>query len=188
MPDFLLQLDRHCFYLINHNFSNPVFDAIMPLLRNLRFWIPLYIFIIAFVIWNYKNTGVRLIFTLLLTVGVADYGSASVIKTWVQRSRPCRDEVIATTIISRVPCGTGYSFPSTHASDHFAMSIFLALVFYRKWRWVWFWTILWAMLVSFAQVYVGVHYPVDVTAGALFGTLIGTLFAWLFKKYHSQFA
>lgn len=188
MPDFLLQLDRRCFYLINHSLSNSLFDIIMPLLRNPRFWIPLYIFIIAFVIWHYRNKGVWLILTLLLTVGVADYGSASIIKAIIQRNRPCRDEAIANTIISRVPCGTGYSFPSTHASDHFAMSVFLALVFYRKWRWVWFWTLLWAALVCFAQVYVGVHYPVDVTAGALFGAFIGTIFALTFKKYQPEFA
>jgi membrane-associated phospholipid phosphatase len=187
MPEYLLNLDRHLFYLVNHNLTNPFFDYVMPWLRNPKFWIPVYAFIVIFSIWKYKKAGVLLILTLLITVGVADFASASVIKKLVQRNRPCRDEALAATITSRVPCGTGYSFPSTHAADHFAMSVFLSLVFFRKWRWVWFWTILWAALVCFAQVYVGVHYPIDVTGGAVFGALTGALFAYLFKKYQPSF-
>ncbi|WP_158826409.1 phosphatase PAP2 family protein [Mucilaginibacter lacusdianchii] len=187
MPDFLLELDRTWFYFINHTLSNPLFDWVMPWLRNPKFWIPVYIFIIAFSIWKYKARGAWLIVCLAITVGVADFGSASIIKKLAQRNRPCRDSALATTITSRVPCGTGYSFPSTHASDHFAMSIFLSLVYYRKWRWVWFWTIIWATLVCFAQVYVGVHYPIDVLTGAAFGTLIGLLFARLFHKFQPAF-
>lgn len=187
MPDFLLQLDRHLFYFVNHTLSNSLFDVIMPWLRNPRFWIPLYIFIIGFSIWRYRKTGLWLVVMLAITVGVADFTSASLIKKQVQRSRPCRDAALASTIISRSPCGTGYSFPSTHATDHFAMSVFLGLVYCCKWRQIWIWVILWAALVSFAQVYVGLHYPVDVTAGAVYGSLIGLIFAQLFKKLQPQF-
>jgi membrane-associated phospholipid phosphatase len=187
MPDFLLHLDRQVFYFINHNLTNPFFDWVMPWLRNPKFWIPVYIFIIGFSIWKYKKAGAYLVLLLLITVGVADFSSATLIKKQVQRNRPCRDEVLTKTITSRVPCGTGYSFPSTHASDHFAMSVFLGLVYGKRWRWVWLWVLLWATLVCFAQVYVGVHYPIDVTAGALFGTLIGLIFAQVFKKFQPQF-
>ncbi|WP_460678131.1 phosphatase PAP2 family protein [Mucilaginibacter koreensis] len=188
MTEHLLQLDRQLFHFVNYTLSNPVFDAVMPWLRNPKFWIPLYVFIVVFSIARFKKAGTILIVLLLITVGIADYGSASILKAVVKRTRPCREASLKPEEISRVPCGTGYSFPSTHASDHFAMALFLSLVYGKRWRWVWFGAILWAGLICFAQVYVGVHYPVDVTAGALFGSIIGIGMAYLFKRIQPQFA
>jgi membrane-associated phospholipid phosphatase len=187
MPDFLLQFDRHLFYFINHDLANPFFDWIMPWLRNPKFWIPLYLFIIAFCIWKYKKTGVIIIVLMALSAGFADFTSASIIKPIVKRVRPCHDQVVSQTDILRVGCGPAYSFPSTHATDHFAMAFFLILLFHKKWRWIWLWAILWAGTISFAQVYVGVHFPVDVICGAVYGVLVGCLFAMLFKKLQSVF-
>ena len=187
MPEALLHLDRHLFYFINHDLGNDFFDWIMPYLRNPRVWIPLYIFIIAFCLWRYKKTGAVIIVLLALTAGVADFTSAGLIKPAVKRIRPCREVTLGQTDINRVGCGTGYSFPSTHATDHFAMAIFSIIVFYKKWRWIALWATLWAGVICFAQVYVGVHYPIDVLGGALYGILIGSLFALLFKKLQPNF-
>jgi membrane-associated phospholipid phosphatase len=187
MPDYLLQADRHLFYFINHDLANPFFDWIMPWLRNPKFWIPLYLFIIAFCVWKYKKTGLVIIVLMALAAGFADFTSASIIKPLVKRVRPCRDEVVSKTDMERVGCGTGYSFPSTHATDHFAMAFFLILLFHKKWRWIWLWAILWAGIISFAQVYVGVHFPVDVTCGAIYGIAVGCLFAWIFRKLQPGF-
>jgi membrane-associated phospholipid phosphatase len=90
-------------------------------------------------------------------------------------------------VISRVPCGLGYSFPSTHATDHFALATFLCLIFYRRWKWVGIAALIWAAIICFAQVYVGVHFPVDVTAGALYGALVGWLFVLGFRKLAPKF-
>jgi membrane-associated phospholipid phosphatase len=182
MPDFLLQFDRHLFHFINHDLENPFFDWIMPVLRNARVWIPLYICLIVFFIWRYKKTGLVIILSMALAAGFADFTSASIVKPIIKRARPCQDPIVSKTDILRAGCGTGYSFPSTHATDHFAAAFFMILVFYKKWRWIWLWGILWAGSISFAQVYVGVHFPIDVFCGALYGTLVGWLFASLFKK------
>lgn len=187
MLEHLLQLDRHLFHFINHDLSNAFFDWLMPMLRNPRFWIPLYIFILFFCLWRYKKAGAILIVLLALSAGFADFTSVHLMKNNVQRLRPCRDPIVSQTVISRVSCGTGYSFPSTHATDHFAMAAFLSLVFFKKWRWIWVWAVLWAGSICFAQVYVGVHFPIDVTAGALYGIVVGTLFALLFKKLQPDF-
>ncbi|MDB5138912.1 MAG: superfamily protein [Mucilaginibacter sp.] len=186
MPDYLLQLDRHLFYFINHDLANPFFDWIMPWLRNPKFWIPLYLFIIIFCIWKYKKQGIIIIVLMALSAGFADFTSASIIKPLVKRARPCRDVLVSKTDIERVDCGTGYSFPSTHATDHFAMALFMILLFYKKWPWIWLWGILWAGTISFAQVYVGVHFPIDVFCGAIYGSLVGWLFAFLFSKLQPQ--
>lgn len=188
MPDYLLNLDRQLFHFINHDLGNAFFDLLMPVLRNRLIWIPLYVFIFVFCLWRYKKHGLIIIVLLALTFGVADFGSATIIKSLYKRVRPCNDPAMSATIVTRVDCGTGYSFPSTHASDHFAIAVFLSMVFYRHYKWVLPTTILWAAAISFAQVYVGVHYPVDVTSGAIYGTLVGLLFGWLFWKTNPTFS
>lgn len=188
MIEHLVQLDRHLFYFINHDMANPFFDWLMPILRNAKSWIPLYIIIIAFCLWKYKKQGLIIIALIALSAGVADFTSARLFKQEVQRLRPCNDPTLSKTVILRINnCGTGYSFPSTHATDHFAMAIFISLVFYRSWRWIWLWAILWAGSICFAQVYVGVHFPIDVFVGALYGFLVGWLISLLFKKLQPHF-
>jgi membrane-associated phospholipid phosphatase len=187
MPEQLLQLDRHIFYFINHDMANAFFDLVMPWLRNARFWIPLYIFTLVFCVWKFKKTGVIIVLMLAATAGIADFTSASIIKPAIKRVRPCRDPITSQTDIQRIPCGTGYSFPSTHATDHFAMAAFLSLVFARRWRWIWLTSMLWAGLICFAQVYVSVHYPIDVLGGALYGMIVGFAMALLFKKLQPGF-
>ncbi|HVS92596.1 MAG TPA: phosphatase PAP2 family protein [Mucilaginibacter sp.] len=188
MLEHLVQFDRHLFHVINHGLANAVFDWLMPILRDRRTWIPLYIFILVFCLWKYKKKGILVVVFFALSAGVADFTSASIIKNQVKRLRPCNDPVVSPTVTLRVNgCGTGYSFPSTHATDHFAMAAFISLVFYKRWRWIWFWAMLWAASISFGQVYVGVHFPIDVTVGALYGILVGWLMYLLFRKLQPGF-
>lgn len=187
MFDHLIQLDQHLFHIINHDLTNPFFDWLMPHLRDAKFWIPLYLLIIGFCTWRYKTTGLIIIALMAMSAGFADLTSARIYKPAVHRLRPCQDSVISKTDILRVPCGTGLSFPSTHATDHFAMAFFIIMLFHKKWRWIWLWAILWAASICFAQVYVGVHYPIDVFCGALYGCLVGWGFAWVFSKLRPGF-
>lgn len=182
MPDFLLQTDRHLFHLINHDFTNSFFDWIMPWLRNPKSLTLLYLIILGVLFWKFRIKAILIIVFIALTWGFADFTSASIIKPIVKRLRPCNDPVVSLTEIRRIDCGTGYSFPSTHATNCFAIAFFMIFLFRKKWRWVWLWGILWAGSISFAQVYVGVHYPIDVFCGALYGILVGWLLYWFYKK------
>jgi len=173
MLDQLIQFDHQLFTAINSGLSNPFFDWLMPFLRNRYFWTPVYVFLVIFLIKNYKKNGAICILFLLLTFGLADFISASVIKPSIQRLRPCNEIGFKEEIVSRVACGSGFSFPSSHASNHFAIAMFLSVVFARRWKWIWTITMLWAFSIAFAQVYVGVHFPLDVTCGALLGCIIG---------------
>jgi membrane-associated phospholipid phosphatase len=178
----IIKIDQQLFHAINTGLSNVFFDWLMPILRNKYTWLPLYILIIAFAIKAYKLKGFYLILFFAATVGIADFGSSSILKPTFNRIRPCNDAAIQPTMISRIPCGSGKSFPSTHASDHFAIAIFLVTIFYKKWKFIAPTAIFWALSICFAQIYVGVHYPIDVTFGMLFGSLIGFLMAKLFIK------
>ena len=173
MFEQLIQFDHQLFTAINSGLSNSFFDWLMPFLRNRYFWTPVYVFLIIFLIRNYKKNGLICIMFLLLTFGLADFTSASVIKPSIQRLRPCNEVGFKEEIISRVACGAGFSFPSSHAANHFALAMFLSIVFTKRWKWIWLITFAWAFSIAFAQVYVGVHFPIDVTAGAVLGCIIG---------------
>jgi membrane-associated phospholipid phosphatase len=167
MLEQIIKLDHQVFHAINTGMSNAFFDWLMPILRNKKVWIPLYIFIIAYFTYNYKLKGLYLVLFLAAAVGLADSTSAGIIKPLVNRNRPC----------------TGKSFPSAHATDHFAIAIFMITVFFRRWKWIIYVGIFWAAAISFAQVYVGVHFPIDVISGMLWGSLIGFLVAKLCIRY-----
>ncbi|RZK50275.1 MAG: phosphatase PAP2 family protein [Pedobacter sp.] len=182
MIETLLQLDPEIFLRINRDMANVVFDKIMPLLRNRFFWAPLYLFIIVFCIKEYKKKGYYLILGLLVTFAIGDLTASRIIKPTVQRVRPCNNPELQDKMIVRVPCGTGYSFPSAHATNHFALAWFLILAFHKRWKWIIFWGFAWAAAISFAQIYVGVHYPIDILTGTLLGTIIGISVYFSFKK------
>lgn len=185
--DALLQFDTELFLKIHLGLTNTFFDFLMPLLRKPTFWIPLYAFIVIYSIAAYKKKGVFIIVMILVTFAIGDLTASRLIKKNVKRIRPCNEVALSNQIVHRVACGTGYSFPSSHATNHFAIAVFLIGTFYRRWKPVVPLAILWAASISFAQVYVGVHYPIDVTCGAILGILIGLLTTFIYKKYQHKF-
>ncbi|MCY1533690.1 PAP2 superfamily protein [compost metagenome] len=102
------------------------------------------------------------------------------------RIRPCNEVNLIGDIIHRVPCGSGFSFPSSHATNHFAIAVFLICLFYQKWKPILPLGLGWAVSISFAQIYVGVHYPVDTFAGAILGTCIGLTTATIYQKLQNK--
>lgn len=187
MIESIQQFDVELFLKIHRGLSNGFFDWLMPLMRNRYFWSPLYLFIIVFCIKQYKKQGFYIIGMILFTFAMGDMITTRLIKPFVGRARPCNDLNLADEIIRRVPCGGGQSFPSAHATNHFAIAVFLIFVFYSRWKPILPLGIFWAAIISFAQVYVGVHYPVDVTTGALLGTMIGFTCSLIFKKLQPNF-
>ncbi len=188
MIESILQFDREAFLAINKGLANPFFDWIAPLLRNRFFWSPLYLFLLVFLPRNYGRTGWIIVSAFLLTFFLTDMCSSAVLKPTFGRLRPCNDPELSTEVRSLVSCGSGFSFPSSHAANHFALATFLIIVFYRKWKWVLPLGILWALSISFSQVYVGVHYPIDITVGAILGISIGYIISTIFliyKPYHT---
>lgn len=171
--DFLIGLDQYLFFLINRDWTNSFFDVILPLFRNRFFWSPLYLFLIVYFIVNHRKNSLLIIGMLFLAFVLADSISSGLIKPFFERLRPCNEPLIKDQVRSLVTCGSGYSFTSSHATNHFAIALFLITFFYKRYAWVLPLGLLWAGSISYAQVYVGVHYPFDVLCGALLGSLIG---------------
>ncbi|MGC4058982.1 MAG: phosphatase PAP2 family protein [Chitinophagaceae bacterium] len=176
----IIRIDQQCQQQINRYWQNGFLDTLAPVLREPKSWIPLYLFLAIFLPWKFGRTGIYWCLGFIATFGVSDFFSASVLKQQVQRIRPCNDPVFSERVRHIVECGVGYSFPSTHATNHFALALFMAVTLGPRYKWVPWAAVLWAFSVAYAQVYVGVHYPADVLSGGLLGALIGILTGKLF--------
>jgi undecaprenyl-diphosphatase len=177
--------DKSLFLVINRKLANPFFDAVLPYLRDSVFWIPLYLFIGAFVILNWGKKGAWWGLCFIATVAIADFLGNHGFKETVQRLRPCNEPLLQESVRLVIKkCGSGFSFISNHAANHFGLATFMVLTFRSVFKhWIYF-AYLWAAAISFAQVYVGIHYPLDILGGAGFGTLTGYLTA---SVYHHNF-
>ncbi len=177
----LLTLDQALFSIINQDLSNPLLDAVMPYWREKATWIPLYILILVFAFrrWHWIK-GILFVVCIAATVGISDQVSSQWIKKSVERLRPCKTAALADDIHLLIPCGSGYSFTSSHATNHFAVGIFIMLTLLRDKSWRW-WMLIWAASIALGQVYVGVHYPLDVLVGGLIGSGIGYVMVVLFR-------
>lgn len=178
----LLGWDRTAFQFINSSLSNPVFDALLPWCRERWIWAPVYVFVVAFSLVNFGNKGWIIVFGLVVAVGLTDFTSNHLFKKNVKRLRPCNDPVMVDNVHLRIDCGSGYSFTSSHAANHFAVAVFLIGVFGGLARWVKPVGLVWAAMIAFSQVYVGVHFPVDVICGAVLGSMIAGLVLVVWRR------
>ncbi len=173
MIEYFIQFDYATFEWIHYGLRNEVLDAVFPLVRDKYMWIPLYVFLIAYFLINFgKRGGIYIVFAFA-TAGIADYTSSSIVKPAVERIRPCKNADIYHETL--VDCGSGYSFTSSHATNHMAVALFIILTTAALWGYHRWWFFLWALSIGFAQVYVGVHYPLDVLGGFVLGGLISGL-------------
>lgn len=185
MLENLLAADRAFFALLNQEWCHPWLDVLMPIWRTKTTWIPLYGCLLLVIIRTYKWKTIWILLLIGASIALADQTSSIWIKHSVARLRPCREPLIMDQVRILVHCGTGFSFTSSHACNHFALVMQLFLLFRKQWKpvywWAWF---AWAALVAYGQVYVGVHYPLDVVAGALLGMALATLVYCIGKQLH----
>lgn len=182
----LINLDHSWFILINKLGSNSFFDSIMPVITNKFTWIPLYVLILIYFIVKHRKYAFIPVIGLALSVGASDYITSGIIKPSVERTRPCNIEELEANILA--PCRNSPSFPSSHASNHFAIAVFMMYFLKKKWRRLIIPFYLWAFLIAYSRVYVGVHFPFDVLTGAFIGVILGLIFATVSKKLMHKFA
>lgn len=187
MLDQLIQFDKEFFLAINQGLSNPIFDWLLPIMRNPYTWAPLYLFLIIFLIKHYGKMGALIVACILINFAATDAISSHLLKKNIKRIRPCNDIEFKHDVNVRVRCGSGYSFTSSHATNHFGMAVFLIVLFRRKWKPALAVGLAWAAIISVSQIYVGVHYPIDILCGALLGSLIGFINGSLFKRFVPSF-
>ncbi|NJC25111.1 phosphatase PAP2 family protein [Neolewinella antarctica] len=184
-----MSLDYALFEFINQDLANPFFDWLLPIYRDKVTWVPAYL-VVAFLL--YRAYGLRRTLYLLacigLVIGAADQLAASVLKPLVGRLRPCAEPLMMDRVRDLVGCGGKLSFPSNHATNHFALAGVLALTFLRDrplWKTI---VYCWAATICFAQVYVGKHWPGDVLGGAILGLLLAYIGVYVYTRLTKQAA
>jgi membrane-associated phospholipid phosphatase len=181
--EWLDNIDKIAFTFIHRDMSARWLDGLMLLLRNQFTWVPLYVFMLYWILRRDRPTALKFICLTILCFAITDYTSASILKFHFVRLRPCYDEDMTTVIRGIIGCGGKYSFPSSHAANHFGLATFwfyaIIHIARRKWHWLW----LWAFIIGLAQVYVGKHFPLDIAGGAVLGIITGLS---MFKLFESR--
>ena len=135
----VIQFDRSLFYYINNKWSNDFFDAVMPFMRNQYFWVPVYLFLLVFVITNFRTKAWWWILFFLATFALTDMISTQVFKAFFERPRPCADAITSQSVRMLIPCSYSYGFVSSHAANHFGIAMFLfgtMKQFSKSWIWL----------------------------------------------------
>jgi undecaprenyl-diphosphatase len=185
MLESLLATDQSAFIAI-HSFRNEFLDAVMPVITNRWIWIPFYLLLAFWVFRTYKFRAVGIILAAGVLILISDQG-ANLFKNGIKRPRPCHNVELLrqTTIITPQGCGGPYGFFSGHASNSFALAVFMFLLARKAnsaKQNLWLLMFVWAAVVGWSRIYMGVHYPGDVLCGALFGTGVGAFVFFSLSK------
>jgi undecaprenyl-diphosphatase len=169
MLDFLVKIDKALFAQLNGIHSD-FFDAVMKFISGKFEWIPLYVLILAWIIYKFRWKSLLVLASIALLIVLSDQLAVQ-IKLAVERLRPCKEPDIRLWVhLVDGHCGGMYGFVSNHAANSFALAVFTALLFQNRY-YTWF-IVAWAAIVSYSRIYLGVHYPGDVICGAILGILL----------------
>ena len=125
---------------------------------------------------------------VVIAIVMADQICAHVIRPYIGRLRPCNpDNPIFSmiTLVKDIHPG-GYSWPSCHAANTFALATLLSCVMRSRKFTIFIFA--WATIVSLSRLYVGVHYPTDLLCGAAFGSVFGYLALVIVNVLYTFFA
>ncbi len=189
--DEIIQLDKELFLYLN-TLGTTTWDRFWVFMSERSYWIPFYLLLLYLLIRNFgwRKTGLVLGLTLLMVLFTDQI--TNLLKDGVQRPRPC-----FTPEFEGVMRGVGcerrgrFGFTSAHASNHFAIALFLGLVFRNRYKWMLLFLLIWAALISYSRIYLGVHFPLDVIVGGAMGIALGfgfyRLFIYLTRRYPNHF-
>ena len=174
--------DTDLFLLLN-GAHNSFWDFIMFWASDKLIWIPVYA-LFLFILWRrYHNKIWIVVLFAALLIFLSDQISVHLFKDVFQRFRPCNEPALEGMVhLVNGKCGGSFGFYSSHASNIFAIAVFVISLLGKKDPWVLLLIIIWAGLIAYSRIYLGVHYPGDVIAGAMLGSFLGWIVARFLKN------
>ena len=163
-----------------NSWHSGITDPIWEFFSNIPIWIPMYILIVALVIWRLGwKKGLIVIAAAALTFGFCDQFS-NFLKALTERLRPCNDPYMISNGLHILEKGGKYGFFSAHAANAFglATSTFIGLRTdnAHKYDWYAYFMYTWAFLVAVSRIFVGKHFLGDIIAGSIIGVAAGLVF------------
>ena len=173
-----------------NSWNSPVTDPIWQFFSNIPIWIPMYVLIVAMLIWRLGwKKGLIVVLAAAATFGFCDQFS-NFIKDLVGRVRPLNDEfMLANGLNVLEKASRSFSFFSAHSANAFGLAtstciglrldkrLFPTSGQPSKWGKAYTsWMFFWASMVAISRAFVGKHYIGDIIAGSLIGAAAGFTF------------
>ena len=182
MLEFLNRIDTSLFLFLN-GINSEGFDQLMWLISYKYTWTPLYLIILAWIIFRFRKKSLVIIPVIILLAVASDQISVHLFKNVFERLRPCHAPELAGMVhLVKNHCGGSFGFVSSHAANTSALAVFTAFLFRSK-AWSWF-ILSWAFLNGYSRIYLGVHYPGDVLVGFMLGAVLGLTFIRLLDRFY----
>lgn len=148
-------------------------------------WAPVYLLFLFLVIQKYKWQTLFILVTAAIMITISDQ-LCNLSKDFFQRLRPSNEPGLIVHLV-RAYKGGLYGFYSAHASNSFAIAVFVIMLLGKSYRCFFIPVILWAFFMAYTRIYLGVHYPGDTLMGIIMGSIIGYLFGRLYFIVSARF-
>ena len=180
--DQLINADIDLFLYLN-NMGTDTWDGFWNFITHRFTWIPFYI-LLLYIVYRNSNWKTLLYYSVAAAILIlmVDQTTYYWFKAVFQRPRPSHNADIADVIRITGSGGGRWGFISAHASNTFAIAIFLGSLLKSKYKHALLLLLLWAVFISYSRIYVGVHYPADLIFGGLWGGLVSSLYLLLLNK------
>ena len=193
MLEKLLHIDTELLLAINGCHA-PWADTLMWIISAKATWIPLYLLLIALLVWRYRQpaTGrmkwlnklpacLVMIVAIAAAVGLADFVASGILKEWVARPRPTRVPELEGVLhlVNGYKSGR-YGFVSSHAANTMACALLFSLIWRNKVATIGL--MIWVVANCYSRMYLGVHYPLDIIGGLIVGSLMALAAYWGLRK------